>query len=332
MIDRKSYVTQLVSLNPPATEFAKAFAPSNIALCKYWGKKNLDLNIASTPSLSISLGDRGTKVQISINSLNSLSINGKNITEESPAFKRTFDFLELFIAKNIKLTVKSENNIPTAAGLASSASFFAALTIALDKLCNWQASRQTLSCLARLGSGSACRSLHHGFVKWLNCDDPFESCGIPINIQWKELRIGLLIFDDKEKFMQSRQAMVHTQNTSPLYQAWCENSYSDFEILHNAIEQKNFQTLAETAEYNAFSLHAVMLSARPAIIYSQPETLKAIGKIHALRKNGIQVYFTQDAGPNLKLIFLENNLECILEDFPRMEVINPFSRVDNLDA
>ncbi len=146
MIDRKSYVTQLVSLNPPATEFAKAFAPSNIALCKYWGKKNLDLNIASTPSLSISLGDRGTKVQISINSLNSLSINGKNITEESPAFKRTFDFLELFIAKNIKLTVKSENNIPTAAGLASSASFFAALTIALDKLCNWQAPRQTLSC------------------------------------------------------------------------------------------------------------------------------------------------------------------------------------------
>lgn len=332
MIDKKSYAAQLVSLNPPAREFAEAFAPSNIALCKYWGKKNLDLNIPSTPSLSISLGDRGTKVQLSIAPRNSLSINGKNITEESAAFKRTFDFLELFMAKNIKLAVQSENSIPTAAGLASSASFFAALTIALDKLCNWQASLQTLSCLARLGSGSACRSLHHGFVKWLDYDDPFKSYGIPMNVRWEELRIGLLIFDDKEKSMPSRQAMLHTQNTSPLYQAWCNNSRTDFEVVHAAIEKKNFQTLGETAEYNALSLHAVMLSARPAIIYSQPETLKAIAKIHALRQNSILVYFTQDAGPNLKLIFLENDLECILEDFPRMEVINPFSRVDNVES
>lgn len=332
MIDKKSYVGQLISLKIPTIEFSEAFAPSNIALCKYWGKRNLDLNIPSTPSLSISLGNRGTKVQLSIAPQNSLSINGKCIAQESPVFKRTFDFIELLVPKNIKLSVQSENNIPTAAGLASSASFFAALTISLDKLCSWKVSLQTLSCLARLGSGSACRSLHHGFVKWLSCDDPFQSYGIPMDVQWEELRIGLLIFDDKEKLMPSRQAMLHTQNTSSLYQSWCENSNSDFEIFHNAIEKKNFQALGETAEYNALSLHAVMLSARPAIIYSQPETLKAIIKIHVLRQNGIQVYFTQDAGPNLKLIFLENDLECILEDFPRMEVINPFSRVDNLNT
>lgn len=332
MIDKKNYVSKLIPLKIPFIESAESFAPSNIALCKYWGKKNLDLNTPLTPSLSISLGDRGTKVKLSISPKNSLSINGKYITQESPVFRRTFDFLELFMSKDIGLSVQSENNIPTAAGLASSASFFAALTIALDKLYSWHASHQALSCLARLGSGSACRSLHHGFVKWLAYDDPFQSYGIPIDICWEELRIGLLIFDAKEKFMPSRQSMLHTQDTSPLYQAWCENSYSDFEILHNAIEKKNFKTLGETAEYNALSLHAVMLAARPAIIYSQPETLEAIAKLHALRRNGLQIYFTQDAGPNLKLIFLENNLENVLEAFPGIKVINPFSRVDNLQT
>lgn len=330
MIDKKSYISKLIPLKIPSIESAESFAPSNIALCKYWGKKNLDLNTPLTPSLSISLGDKGTKVKLSIVQENSLSINGKYIAQESPVFRRTFDFLELFMSKDIGLSVQSENNIPTAAGLASSASFFAALTITLNKLYNWNASHQTLSCLARLGSGSACRSLHHGFVKWLAHEDPLQSYGIPIETHWEELRIGLLIFDSKEKFMPSRQAMLHTQKTSPLYQAWCENSYSDFEILHTAISKKNFETLGEIAEYNAISLHAVMLASRPAIIYSQQKTLEAIRKIHALRQNGLQAYFTQDAGPNLKLIFLKNNLEHVLKAFPGVEVVNPFSRVDNL--
>jgi diphosphomevalonate decarboxylase len=329
MIDKKSYVAQLIPLKIPATEFSEAFAPANIALCKYWGKKNLELNLPTTPSLSISLGNRGSNVNISIAAQNYLSINNQVVASTSTAFKRTFDFLNLFAPNDIKFAVQSSNNIPTGAGLASSASYFAALTLALNELYNWQAPLTTLSCLARLGSGSACRSLYHGFVKWLNCDDPLQSYGIPLTTSWEELRIGLLIFDPTQKSISSRQAILHTQSTSPFYKSWCENSIKDFEILHSAINQKNFQLLGETAEYNTFSLHAVMLSARPAIIYSKPSTLHAIEKVHELRCNGVQVYLTQDAGPNLKLLFLEKDLAYISNFFSELEVVSPFAKVDN---
>lgn len=323
MLNKKHYVKGLITLTNPINDSTTAFAPSNIALCKYWGKSNLELNVPSTPSLSISLGNRGSEVTICVASQNSLNINGQNISPELPTFKRTFDFLNLFTIGNMQFAVQSTNNIPTAAGLASSASYFAALTIALDKLYNWQAPLTTLSCLARLGSGSACRSLYHGFVKWEECNDPWQSYGISLNVQWEDLRIGLLIFDNQEKPVSSRQAMAHTQLTSPLYKAWCKNSHKDFKIIHEAIEQKDFQTLGETTEYNALSLHAVMLAARPAIIYSKPATLESIAKVHALRKNGVQVYLTQDAGPNLKLIFLKNDLPAIAAAFATLEVIEP---------
>lgn len=322
-VSKQFYAKALIPLKKPDNDFATAFAPSNIALCKYWGKSNLELNLPSTPSLSISLGNRGSEVKISISSHNSLSINGKDVPHESVAFKRTFDFVGLLTTDDVKLSIQSVNNIPTAAGLASSASYFAALTLALDKLHNWQVPLNTLSCLARLGSGSACRSLYQGFVQWVECVDPWQSYGVQLKIQWPDFRIGLLIFDGKEKTISSRQAMLHTQLTSPLYNAWCENSYKDFAIMYEAIEAKNFQKLGETAEYNALSLHAVMLSARPAIIYSQPSTLESIAKVHALRKNGVQVYLTQDAGPNLKLMFLKDDLEVVLNVFTGIEIIEP---------
>jgi diphosphomevalonate decarboxylase len=329
MIDKKSYINKLVQLKAPSVNNASAYAPSNIALCKYWGKKNLELNLPTTPSLSISLRDRGSHAKLSLASQNLLSINGVNALSDSPSFKRTFDFVNLFTSE--KLAVHSRNTIPTAAGLASSASYFAALVMALNKIFDWQAPISTLSCLARLGSGSACRSLQHGFVKWFNCDDPWQSYGELMDIQWEELRIGLLIFDAKEKAILSRQAMLHTQKTSPFYQTWCENSRSDFVLLHKAIEQKNFTQMGETAEYNALSLHAVMLAARPAIIYSQPTTLQAVSKVHELRSAGVEVYLTQDAGPNLKLLFLKKDLNAIQAAFAELEVINPFSTVNLID-
>jgi diphosphomevalonate decarboxylase len=324
MTDRKAYVRDLVPLGALACDKASAFAPSNIALCKYWGKKNVELNLPMTPSLSISLGDRGSHVKLSRSSQNSLSINDFTLPPDTPHFIRTFDFLNLFLTPDVKVSVQTRNTIPTAAGLASSASYFAALTLALGKLYNWQLPPSTISCVARLGSGSACRSLYHGFVKWMDSDDPLQSYGVPLVTRWPELRIGLLIFDAKPKSISSRQAMLHTQLTSPFYEAWCENSRNDFELLHAAIEQKDFKKLGKISEYNALSLHAVMLAARPSIIYSQPETIQALGKVHELRRKGIEVYLTQDAGANLKLLFLERDLAVIQNGFPILQVVTPF--------
>ena len=149
---------------------------------------------------------------------------------------------------------------------------------------------------------------------------------MPMATIWEDLQIGLLIFDAQEKSISSRQAMLHTQMTSPFYQTWCENSRSDFALLHTAIEQQNFRQLGETAEYNALSLHAVMLAARPPIIYSQPATLQVISKVHELRRKGTEVYLTQDAGPNLKLLFLAKDLPLVQHTFAALEVIDPFGK------
>jgi diphosphomevalonate decarboxylase len=323
LMDEKTYVNSFTTSKEVVNNESSAFAPANIALCKYWGKSNSELNFPTTPSLSISLGNKGSYVNLSLASQNSLSINGENINPDTQSFKRVFEFLGLFSSE--KFVVKSQNNIPTAAGLASSSSSFAALTLALDKLYEWNLPLSTLSCLARLGSGSACRSMYQGFVMW--SDNPEKSYGIPIKTQWEELRIGLLIFNTSEKSISSRQAMLHTKNTSPLYKAWCKNSHRDFEIILNSIEQQNFKKLGETAEYNALSLHAVMLAARPSIIYSQPETLQAISKVHKLRNEGLNVYITQDAGPNLKLLFLEKDISVMKSNFFELEVVNPFEKL-----
>ncbi len=321
-MNRKAYVNSLILPKTPVGDTASAYAPANIALCKYWGKKNLELNLPTTPSISISLGDRGSHVKLSLAAQNSLQINGEDADVDTTSFKRTFDFLHLFTTE--KLAVQSRNTIPTAAGLASSASYFAALTCALHKLYDWAVPLSTLSCLARLGSGSACRSLSHGFVKWIDSDDPSQSYGMPMTTRWEDLRIGLLIFDAQAKSIASRQAMLHTQSTSPFYQIWCENSRNDFTLLHNAIDQKNFKQLGAITEYNALALHAVMLTARPPIIYSQPVTLQAIDRVHQLRRNGTEVYLTQDAGPNLKLLFLAKDFSVLQDTFAALEVIDPF--------
>lgn len=139
---------------------------------------------------------------------NSLSINRVPQEAESPVYKRTFDFLGLLTPQT--LAVKTRNTIPMAAGMASSSSFFADLVQACDRLFNWQASLDTLSCLARLGSGSACRSLYHGFVSWgaQEPGNPFCSHGVPLAVRWKELRIGLMILNHQAKPISSRQAIL----------------------------------------------------------------------------------------------------------------------------
>lgn len=324
---RQAFVDQLIPAKKPALEKAWAFAPSNIALCKYWGKKDGELNLPTTPSLSISLGSRGSYVTLKTDSKDVLLMNGVEVRSDHPASLRSFKYLDLFREKDVHLRIESWSNLPIAAGLASSASYFAALIKAVDKLFGWGASMHTLSSLARLGSGSACRSLNHGFVAWEESGDPFASCGAPLDIQWPEFCVGLILLETEEKSISSREAMLHTRATSPLYQAWCEQSKNDFTVIKQAVLQKNFDTLGEVAEYNALSMHAAMMAARPSIIYSKASTLNVIHHIHRLRKQGLSVYITQDAGPNIKLLFQEKDLPVIKENFTSLEVIRPFKEI-----
>lgn len=301
---------------------AEAFAPSNIALIKYWGKRDENLNLPLTDSLSLSLKNNlGTHTKIQIFEKNIapdfLSLNNRELDLQTPFAQRLFNFLKPFRFKKFNFQIHTTNTIPTAAGLASSASGYAALVLALNKLFNLNLDTKNLSILARLGSGSASRSIETGFVHWhagiLNngMDSYAEKIGDP----WPELSLGILLIDSQEKKISSREAMKITKQTSKLYQTWPENNLKDLNQILEAIQIQNFKLLGEISERNALFMHATMADSQPSIAFSTPETLRLREKIWALRSEGLNIYFTQDAGPNLKLIYEKKDLNLLKNIF-----------------
>lgn len=320
----------------PSKSKGFAFAPSNIALCKYWGKRDNILNLPVTGSLSISLGDKGASTTIYPIEAEKdvVVVNGNPIDSDVPFVRALSSYLDLFRSHSagghsgppLRFHVDTNVNIPIAAGLASSACGFAALAKALDNLYGWELEASALSILARLGSGSASRSIWNGFVEWQkgNCPEGLDSHGVLIPVEWPELRVGLLIFRREEKTVSSRIAMETTVKTSPFYARWPEVVDGDLTQLRRAIMEQDFKTVGEVSEANALAMHALMMTAKPSIVYSEPETLKAQQQIWACRHRGLQIYFTQDAGPNLKLLFLEKDLEIVKREFVGVEVLAPF--------
>lgn len=312
----------------PKHHSATAFAPTNIALCKYWGKRNQELNLPVTSSLSISLGTKGANVELIINETqDSITLNNSRVDLSSSFGHRLVGFLNLFRQeKKPYLTITIQSNIPIAAGMASSACGFASIVMALNNLYGWNLSPEELSILARLGSGSASRSIWQGFVEWHVGvrEDGMDSYGESIQHSWPEFCVGLLIVNEQEKKLSSREAMQRTVETSLLYSAWPQKVAQDLALLKQAIVERNFQLMGETAESNAMNMHATMLSAWPPVTYFLPETLLAMQKVWQLRKEGLELYFTQDAGPNLKLLFLQNDAVTIQSHFSDINIVVPF--------
>lgn len=324
-----------------------AFAPSNIALSKYWGKRNVELNLPINSSLSISLGSLGTQTEVRVreeapplalehensgsNASDVVYLNGILQPAETSFARRISGFLDLFrpMLGACGFEVRTENNIPTAAGLASSASGFAALVMALDDLAGWGLDKKNLSMLARLGSGSASRSVYDGFVQWNGGEqsDGLDSFAEPLPVQWPEFRVGVLELTDAKKPVGSRDGMNRTVETSELYKSWPAQANADIQVIRAAIQERDFTVLGKTAENNALSMHATMMSAWPPLIYLQPESIEQIHKVQRVRADGLEVYLTIDAGPNIKLLFLEENEADVVSAFPGLQVIRPFECV-----
>lgn len=310
------------------------FAPSNIALCKYWGKRNAELNLPVTASLSVSLGTFGAKTRVSLikdnkKSMDDVIVNGRKITIDSDTafILNLTNYLNLFRpTPTTYFQVDTDVNLPIGAGLASSACGYAALIGAMDKLYGWQLPLDTLSLLARLGSGSASRSFWQGFVEWQvgTREDGIDSIGVSLPQVWSELRIGLLILNSEPKPISSRKAMEMTRLTSPFYGEWPKKHAHDFSRLKKAINRYDFVELGEVSESNALAMHAMMLTAYPPILYTEAKTITAMHEIWRARQAGLQLYFTQDAGPNLKLLFLEKDTDAIKKHFPELIIIAPF--------
>ncbi|TAK73552.1 MAG: diphosphomevalonate decarboxylase [Gammaproteobacteria bacterium] len=313
----------------PKHEKGLAFAPTNIALVKYWGKRDVELNLPVTSSLSIALLDKGAMTTITLQdqAYDTVVLNNQAIPAHSEFAKRISQFLDLFRPeKKWHVHIDIKMNIPAAAGLASSACGFASLMSALNDLFNWQLTLRQLSILARLGSGSAARSFWTGFVEWHAGVQPdgMDSVAEPLAIEWPMLRVGLLTMSEKQKPISSREAMQRTVDSSILYSAWPKKVMQDLAILKQALHTKNFSLLGGTAESNALTMHATMLASWPAVCYFLPETIAAMHQIWALRQQGMELYFTQDAGPNLKLLFLETDTHHVKANFPTVEIVKVF--------
>jgi diphosphomevalonate decarboxylase len=307
-----------------------AFAPTNIALCKYWGKRDAELNLPINSSLSISLPDKGALTNLVINhgKQDNVTLNNVALDPNSAFVTKIVKFLNLFRPRQEWfLDITIQMNLPVAAGLASSACGFAALVLALKDLFVWHLSTKQLSILARLGSGSAARSLWNGFVEWHagGQADGMDSFAESLPYEWPQLCIGILSISNKEKPIPSREAMQRTVNTSLLYSmGWTKKVLQDIIILKQSLNNKNFSLLGGTAESNALSMHATMLSSWPPICYFLPGTITAMQQVWELRKSGLEVYFTEDAGPNLKLIFLDKDKDKVERAFENLEVIKVF--------
>lgn len=330
---KKSDVLKMIFRNEvnhtPQRQKGLAFAPTNIALCKYWGKRNSELNLPITSSLSVALPDKGALTTLSLSDDNTdrIMLNGVKLAVDKPFVTRTSQFLDLFrLDKKWFLDIDIKMNIPVAAGLASSACGFASLVSALNDLFNWNLAKRELSILSRLGSGSAARSLWLGFVEWLAGvqADGMDCYAEPLNVEWPGLNVGILAVSNQEKPVSSRDAMQRSVDTSILYGNWPKKVLQDMVILKKALHNKNFSLLGGVSESNALSMHATMLSSWPPICYFLPDTIALMQKIWKLRHDGLEIYFTQDAGPNLKLLFLEKNKNEVKQQFDDIEMIKLF--------
>lgn len=322
MITKRDTVIHLVGKpSEPIHTEASAFAPANIALIKYWGKRNTELNLPVTSSLSLSLA-LGTHTTIKLATSDKCVLNGIECAPGDSFTKRLFAFIDLFRKPNTYVHIDTKNEVPTAAGFASSSSGFAALTLALNNLYGWQKDPKELSILARLGSGSASRSLYPGFVEWHagTRDDGLDSVSSPLSDSWPELSLGLVMISEKQKPIDSRQAMQNTVETSALYHSWPEKVAHDMRLARKAISEQDFTTLGEVAESNCLAMHATMMAATPPILYWLPETVAVMHKIWQLRASGLQLYFTMDAGPNIKVLLLKKDSQAIREALPEIQL------------
>lgn len=330
VMNKKDIVQQIISQHTlNLSKEGMAYAPSNIALVKYWGKRDKTLNLPRTGSLSISLGDHGTETTIQRGKdADRLFLNEQPILADHPISTRLFAFLDLFRpTADYFFDVYSDSRIPIGAGLASSASGFASMVLAMNRLLGVRLDDQELSVLARMGSGSAARSLFHGFVEWHGGerDDGMDSYAEPLPAVWPEFRIGLVPISDAEKPIGSTDAMNRTVAESVLYEKWPTTVESDLVEMKQALEKNDFTRLGEVAESNALIMHATMLGCRPSICYWLPETMYALQEVWQLRKEGVEVYATIDAGPNVKLLFETKHQSSIKKSFEGITVIDPFT-------
>lgn len=285
---------------------ASALAHPNIAFIKYWGDVDPCLHIPANGSISMNLQELYTRTQVRFDpdlEGDQFSLNGRLV--EGAGLTRVGDFLDRvrkMAGISIFASVESYNNFPVGTGIASSASGFAALSLAASRAAGLDLDERALTRLARVGSGSACRSIPPGFVEWQSgCSDQdsFAYSLAPAG-HW-DIVDCIAVVSQEEKLVSSSTGHL-LAGTSLLQPTRISDAPNRLEKCRKAILQRDFDALAEVVELDSNLMHAVMLTSNPPLLYWEPATVTIMQAVQSWRKTGLSVCYTIDAGPNVHLI------------------------------
>ena len=300
-----------------------AIAHPNIAFIKYWGNRDHKLKLPSNGSISMTLSNLETRTSVKFDSTlveDRFVLNNEDQYGTSLERVRT----QLEVIRNMaeisrKAEVISESNFPVGAGIASSASGFAALTVAAAAAANLDLDSIELSKIARLGSGSACRSILGGYVEWNVGTDDQDSYAVQLADQnhWKLCDL-IVIVELSHKSVSSVSGHKLAES-SPLQATRTRDAIRRLEICREAIFSKDFPSLAAIVEEDSNMMHAVMMTSDPQLIYWNPETIVVMKSVQEWRLDGMEVCFTIDAGPNVHCLCtpsFEDELSDLLLQIP----------------
>jgi diphosphomevalonate decarboxylase len=290
---------------------ATARAHANIALVKYWGKRDRALNLPAAGSLSLTLDALTTITTVAFDdalAADTMALDGAPAS--AAVLAKTSTWLDLVRARaaiTTRAAISTRNHFPTASGLASSASGFAALAVAATAAAGLACDPAELSVLARRGSGSAARSIYGGFARMHagTAADGHDARATAIEATAFAAQVRMVIAvvgGGAPKLHLSRDAMDHCAATSPLYAGWLGCVPADLVAAEDAIARADLEALGVITEASALAMHAAAIASRPAIVYWQPTTLALCAEVRALRARGVPAWATMDAGPHVKVL------------------------------
>ncbi len=292
-----------------------AISPANIAFIKFWGKKDPELNLPFNNSISMNLDGCLTTTTVEFSprfSTDEVFIDGRKVRGEKK--ERVIKILNIVRKKSSLFwnsKVFSKNSFPSSSGIASSASAFSALALAASKSAGLNLTQKEISILARLGSGSASRSIIDGFAEWLKGRSSNSSYAIQIAppTYW-DIRDIVAVVENKAKRVSSTQGHQLAQ-TSPFFKTRLRLLPERIKLFKEAFFKKDFEKFGEILEQEAVELHTIAMTSRPCIFYLNSGSLVVIERVRRWRKEGILCYFTLDAGANVHVICLAKDAKKI---------------------
>jgi len=294
---------------------ATAIAHPNIAFIKYWGNRDNSLRLPENGSISMNLEELVTRTRVTFDpALKTDIFDLNNLRQSGTELQRVSAHLNLLRGIRGVATrahVLSENNFPSGAGIASSASAFAALTLAALHALGIEMNAKDLSRLARRGSGSACRSIPSGFTEWYRGSSDMDSFAISIAppSHW-DLVDCIAVIESRHKKTGSSEGHKIAPS-SPFQQLRVADANRRVERCRNAVLSRDFAALAEIMEEDSNMMHAVMMTSHPSLFYWEPSTIEIMKAVPSWRKAGLEVAYTIDAGPNVHLICSSASLDGV---------------------